>query len=266
MATLPHLGFPVPLLGMEPLRLPVLLDDGEIIVLAKPVGVLVQEDGWFPRTPVLVEAISHQSQQGKPEFQRLNIGPEGLWAVTDLDPECHGPVLFARDRQKADELRNKFGSGRFEFSFSLLSKGHPGPDEIDCNLPLARHRHMARVLVSHTTGKKASTRFEKGEAMAGGWHWVARTNFPRRHQILLHACESGLPVLGDERYARDPLPLLSQLKATYQHKRDIEERPLYDGPAYYLDRLQLDDGRVIDCPPPKRWNGLCRQLEKHASR
>ena len=88
------LGFPVPLLGMQPVRLPVLFDDGELLALAKPAGVLVQSDPWYANLPELVEAIRFQAHDGKPEFQRLNIGPEGLWAVTDLDPECYGPVLF----------------------------------------------------------------------------------------------------------------------------------------------------------------------------
>ena len=41
-----QLGFPVPLLGMEPVRLPVLYDDGDLLALAKPVGDMVQNDAW----------------------------------------------------------------------------------------------------------------------------------------------------------------------------------------------------------------------------
>ena len=42
MDKLPHLGFPVPLLGLQPQRLPILFDDGTLIALAKPLDVLVQ--------------------------------------------------------------------------------------------------------------------------------------------------------------------------------------------------------------------------------
>jgi 23S rRNA-/tRNA-specific pseudouridylate synthase len=148
-----QLGFPAPLLGMRPVRLPVLFDDGRRIVLAKPVGVLVQEDGWFRKLPVLVEAIRHQSRQGKQEFQRLGIGEEGLWAVTDLDPELHGPVLFSRDREDAEALRSAVGSGAFEFSYLLLTRGHVTEESLTCDLPVARHRQLPRILVSHTKGK-----------------------------------------------------------------------------------------------------------------
>lgn len=260
---MPQLGFPVPLLGMQPARLPVLFDDGELLVLAKPAGVLVQEDGWYPRLPVLIEAIRHQSRQGKGEFQRLGIGEAGLWAVTDLDPEFHGPVLFARTREVAEDLRSAVGSGAFTFTFQFLTRGNPADSIINCDLPITRHRNQNRMLVSHTTGKRTQTRFEKGEPVAGCHLWTASTSFPRRHQILLHAMECGLPVLGDVRYARDPLPLLSKMKRSYQPKRDLDERPLYDGPACYLKELSIGEGRTVEAPLPPRWNGLCRQLEKH---
>lgn len=260
---MPQLGFPVPLLGMQPARLPVLFDDGDLLALAKPVGVLVQEDGWYPRLPVLVEAIRHQSHHGKGEFQRMSIGEEGLWAVTDLDPECYGPVLFARNRDTAEDLRSSLGSGDFTFTFRFLTRGKTVEVTQECTLPISRHRHQPRMLVSHTTGKRSTTCLELDGPVAGCREWTAKTTFPRRHQILLHAMECGLPVLGDHRYARDPLPLLSKIKRGYQPKADLEERPLYDGPAYYLKALDLGNGKVVKGPLPPRWNGLCRQLEKH---
>jgi 23S rRNA pseudouridine1911/1915/1917 synthase len=258
-----HLGFPVPLLGLQPVRLPVLYDDGDLIALAKPVGVLVQTESWYPRLPVLIEAIRHQCEQEKPEFTRLGIGTGGLWAVNDLDPECYGPVLFARTRERAEELRNEMGSEAFRFTFCLLSKGRPGKDTLGCELPLARHRNEKRVLVSHTTGKKSETRFSAAGQTGSCRQWLAETAFPRRHQILIHAVESGLPVMGDESYAREKPLLLSRLKRDYQPKRDLEERPLYEGPAYFLMRIQKGDDLVVDCPPQNRWTGLLKQLRRY---
>lgn len=258
-----QLGFPTPLLGMRPVRLPVLLDDGEVLALAKPQGVLVQQDSWYPRLPVLIEAIRHQAAGGKPEFLRAGIGAEGLWAVTDLDPELQGPVLFSRIREQADELRNACGSGAFLFSFLLVSKGLRPDPVIECELPLSRHSHLPRILVSHTSGKKAHTTFTL-QGQAGGFYlWSATTAFPRRHQVLLHALECGLPVLGDPIYAKDPAILLSRFKRDYTQKRDIEERPLYDGPACFLQQIQLPDGRQVAFTTPPGWTGLLGQLGKH---
>ena len=265
MSKQPHLGFPSPLLGSEPVRLPVLFDDGEIIALAKPPGVLVRQDSWYPRLPVLVEAITYQAAQSKPEFVRMGIGQSGLRAVTDLDAECAGPLLFCRSRDVAEDLGNQFGSGAFTFTFEFITSSSPEEEQTVCDLPVSRHERLPRMLVSHTTGKIAKTEFTTGERV-GAYHLcTARTRFPRRHQILLHACESGLPVIGDRIYARSNPLMLSRLKPNYQFRRDQDERPLYDGPAYYLKELSLDGRVSVSMPAPSRWQGLVKQLGKYSS-
>lgn len=262
MQKLNQLGFPVPLLGMTPVRLPVLYDDGEVLALAKPVNVLVQADPWYPRLPVFIEAIRHQALAGKPEFQKLAIGSSGLWAVTDLDPECYGPVVFARNRQVAEDLRNAFGAGDFTFRFKFLTRSRLKDSDLLCELPLARHRHENKMLVSHTTGKKAVTRMRRLEKSGSVEIWDGTTQFPRRHQLLIHPFETGLPVLGDACYAGEKSLLLSRFKRNYQPKKDVDERPLYEGAAYFLEQVILPNGETITTTEPPRWKGLVGQLTR----
>lgn len=257
-----HIGFPVPLLGMEPVRLPIYWDDGRVLVLPKPAGVQVWADNWYPRLPVMVEAIRHQAEQGKPELERLGIGGEGLWAVQDPDPECAALTVWAREKAVAEAYKNELGSGNFEFRFRMVVKGGGVGSEANCDLPLARHREEARMVVSHKTGKTAETRFRRLRKLGSYEEWEALTVFPRRHQLLIHALESGLPVVGDSLYARERVVYLSRLKRGYRGKRDREERPLFDGPAYFMAGLRLPDGKEIEMKPPGGWKGLVRQLER----
>lgn len=256
------LGFPQPLLGMVSVRLPVVFDDNQLIAMFKPVDILVQAESWYSRHPVLIEAIRYQAASGKPEFSKFNIPPAGLWAISDLDPELSGPVLFARDRDVAAELKNELGSGRMKFTYEFLS-GKPGnQDFLFCDLPLSRHRNEKQMLVSHTTGKKAATRFTRIGQGKSFSVWEAEMELPRRHQALIHPIEVGLPVLGDSLYARDKPLLLSRFKKNYQKKGDFDERPLYPGPACYLKQIQMANGIQIDCPQPPKWRALVSQLEK----
>lgn len=264
MTKSPHLGFPAPLLGTDSLRLPVVYDDGERMALAKPAGVLVQQDAWYPRLPVLVEAIRYQAAQAKPEFVKMGIGQAGLWAVTDLDAECAGPLLLARSRDVAEDLRNKFGSSSFSFTYEFVTQAAAAEEPVTCDLPLARHERLPRMLVSHTTGKIAQTVFAAQDRVGAYFRCTAQTRFPRRHQILLHASESGLPVLGDRLYAKSTPVMLSHLKRDYTFRQDRDERPLYDGPAYYLKEIQLDGECRIVMPSPPRWQALLRQLGKYS--
>jgi 23S rRNA-/tRNA-specific pseudouridylate synthase len=253
---------------MDSFRLPVLFESDACLAIAKPQGILVQADSWYPRLPVMVEAIRHQAGMQKPEFQRLGIGPEGLWAIHDLDPELYGPVLFARNREQGDELRSACGSSVFEFTFTFLTKGSghlTGQDSHECDLPIARHRSRPMILVSHTTGKKAHTQFDRVGSVGRFQIWTARMTFPRRHQVFLHAFECGLPVLGDRNYARESALLLSRFKRNYRVKQDVEERPLYGGPACFLSSIRVSDSLHVQCQEPPRWKGLLNQLERHSS-
>jgi 23S rRNA-/tRNA-specific pseudouridylate synthase len=250
---------------MQPIRLRILLDDGECMALEKPAGVLIQQDNWYPRTPVLIEAIRYQAEGGKPEFERRKIGKSGLWAVHDLDPEVHGPVLLCRSREYAESLKESLGCGGFRFLFQILVRALPFTEPLECDLPLARHRTERQMLVSHATGKQAHTRFEL-ESSHGQLQVVnAFTRFPRRHQILLHASEVGLPVIGDRLYSLQPLPMLSSLKRSYRASRSRDEKPLYPGPACILKGIELPSGVQLSCPIAPKWKALLKQLEKAIS-
>lgn len=258
------LGFPVPLLGMRPMRLSVVMDDGVCLALDKPSGVLVFPDPWYGRTPVLVEAIRHQARAGKPELVRAGVGVDGLWAVHDLDPEAAGPVLFCRDRDLGERLRNDVGSNLFQFEFEFLTRANEEADALLCELPIARHASESRMLVTHKSGKLAQTEFCRQQRLGKYELWTARIALPRRHQVLIHAHESGLPVVGDRLYSRVRAPLLSQLKRDYRSKRNEDEVPLFAGPAYRLARVVLPDGRVVEAPAAKPWQGLIKRLERYA--
>jgi len=258
-----QIGFPAPLLGLDAVRIPILLNEGNLFALMKPAGVLVQADAWYPKVPVLVEAIRYQASQGKPELVKLGISTDGLWAITDLDPECAGPVLFSSDRKTAEKLRNLYGSRAFQFDFELISNINHQAIAMRCDLPLARHKDEKCMLVSHTTGKKSQTEFRREMELGRYSQWMATTSFARRHQIPVHAFESGLPILGDRLYARSGETYLSALKRDYRPKKNRDERPLFGSPAYYLKELRLPDGRPISCPPPTRWSSSVRQLIKY---
>lgn len=256
------IGFPPPLLGSEALRLPVCFDDGDLLAVVKPIGVLVQADPWFPRLPMLVEAIRYQAAQGKPELKRGGVGPDGLWAISDLDPHCHGPVLFARTRATADALRNELGSAKLEFQFELLVRDSQAEPEFVCDLPLARHREDARVLVSNKTGKRTTTTFKQLDSFGRYSLWSASCTLPRRHQILVHALESGIPIVGDHHYGRSQLLMLSNIKRSYQPRTDRPERPLYAGPVYRLAAICAGSDLSVNAPPDSKWKAMLTQIRR----
>lgn len=252
---------------MRPQRLPIIADDGDLLALAKPVEVLVLSDNWYPRIPVLVEAVRYQAENGKAEFQRLNIPHSGLQAIYGLDPDVTGVCVLTRTPERAEKLRNDLGSGLCRFRFHILADQAPDQDELSCDLPLARHFTQARMVVSSRTGKKAQTTFRRIDRVGRYTLWEAETDFPRRHQIALHAFECGIHIVGDETYAGGSPLYLSQLKRTYRtRKRDEEETPIHPAVAIHLVEWSHQDGLRITCEPVKSFVALLKQVKRYAPR
>lgn len=265
------IGFPAPLLGERPLRLPVLWRSPEnrLMVLDKPPGVSVLPDNWFGSCPVLVHALNHQIARGKPELRRMGLERE-FFAVHGLEPEVAGPVLFTDDAAALEGLRNALGSGVWRFRFRLVATGGGNAEDLPCALPLARHREEAKMVVSHTTGKSTRTRFRRTASIAGAFaEWEAETDYARLHQVFVHARECGLKVVGDSQYAGVHPLSLADLKRGYRPSRRHDDAPpLFPGPMVRLATLRFgvsdDLAHEVVAPAPRKWNSATRLLREHA--
>ncbi|MFT4900823.1 MAG: 23S rRNA-/tRNA-specific pseudouridylate synthase [Lentimonas sp.] len=208
------IGFPPPLLGEAPLRLPVLAETTEWVALDKPAGIAVREYPWDGVRPNMDAALNSQLQAGKPEL--VQRGADLFGSVYYMDPEMSGVAVFAKQRQSLAELRNSFGSAECVFTFTFLSAVCPAElnAEFEANAPLLAHRTKPKMIPSTANGKKSSTQFSlKGKSADGRWTlWEARTRFFRPHHIRAHAAVHGISVLGDELYDGAVVPTLRELK------------------------------------------------------
>lgn len=248
------IGFPPPLLGPSPLRLPILAQGKGWLALEKPTGVLADAHPWYPQLPCLVAALRRQVAAGKPELQRLGLSE--AHTIAFLDPEISGPALLATDRKARNAWRNRLGSYQLSFSYRLLvATDHPAADGV-CELPLHELPGQAAVRVSHRHGKQAQTVFRCLQRWQYFEEWEARLAYPRPHQVRLHASEWGLHVWGEAAYA----------PAEWPHRLPSGVRRL--APAGLGIRLAGIECTLPDSPlhvladEPKRWHALKRQLAK----
>lgn len=262
-----HLGFPPPLLGMRPQRLPVLWRNELGFALNMPAGIQILPDNWYPAAPLLAESINYQAARGKPELGRLGVQPEGAVAIYTMEPDISGVALFAFGSEGGEFWRNAYGSELFTLRFEFIADQAPDVKELDCDLPIARHGTEKRVLISHRTGKKAKTQFRRLERFGRFSRWQATTSFYRMHQLLIHAREVGISVLGDTLYG-DSQPLyLSSIKRGFRPSRNKEEAALYEGCPVHLAEvtLPLPDSEmpVIKAPQPNRYGVLLKRLRAY---
>ncbi len=258
------IGFPPPLLGRQPQRLPVLgAEPGQWLALDKPAGVLTDRHRWHPELPGVLPALNAQASAAKPELEPYAFTEAKH--VYILEPEITGILLLALSDETLQRLREAYGSGQMYFHFGFLAKWTGGAEERTCQLPVSVHNTEPRALISHQSGKKCKTRFRLLKRLGDYAWWEARATYLRPHQIRLHAAESGLAVVGDSLYG-GPAPIcLSALKRDYRNRG--EEKPLYAQLCLHLGELEVNmagQALRLEAEFPKGLTVLHRRLAQHS--
>lgn len=255
--TLPtHLSFPPGTLAENALRLAVLHAAAGAVMLEKNAGIAE-----------ISNAFRAQIAEGKPSACAFGIRRPQL--VFAPEAEISGVQIYAdKDSAALDLWKNTFGSALFTFRYVFLTRPTPGKSNEDtfaCTLPVAQHISKPLALVSNTTGKKSETVFRRLEKISGFELWEARTQFPRFHQIRLHARECGLPVVGDTLYGGAPAILVSELRPKKRLNKG-EDKALYAPICLHLASVSLQNDIpgiekcVIEAPLPNGFETLLKKL------
>lgn len=263
----PFISFGEGRMGDQPVRLDLIEDHPDWIALAKPAGMVVTPDPWYSGRPDLITALRTDVAAGK--RQLTDLGLVAPVAVNRLDRDESGLLLIAKNEAIGTDLRNRVGSGQLRLTYTLLAEGPTDTEVLESNLPLARHKGQRRMLVSHTTGKKASTQFRRIESFGRTQCWEASTDYGRLHQIRVHGAECELGILGEKIYRKTPLVYLSQLKRRFR-RSGKSERPIYDHLALHLSRIELripdEEGWSVEAPLPKGFQVLMKRFREFGAR
>lgn len=254
-------GFPPPLLGEAPYRLPVLGETADWLALDKPAGIGVRAYPWDAE-PDLDAALNTQLRAGKPELVRREATLFG--SVYYLDPVISGVAVFAKNRDALADLRNRFGSGDCRFRFQFVSAAQPtgSAAEMRADAPLLTHNVKPKMIPSTAKGKKSFTDFKRIAESPKGWAlWEASVDFFRPHHVRAHAAVMEIPVMGDELYGGAEAPTQRDLHPKKQ--RAGLNFPSFHGVALHLAEVQLvpgDPEMTIYCEPSKHLRLLLRRM------
>ena len=212
---------------------PVLYEDGRILVVDKPAGLLsMASDREKLRTAYRM--ATDYVRQGDPRGR--------VFIVHRLDRDTSGVLLFARDEGTKRAYQDDWDGLVRRRGYLAVVEGKP-PRAADTVRTLLRENAAHKVYSVHAGGKEAVTHYRT--VQSGSRYTLLEVDIDtgRKNQIRAHLSELGCPVAGDRAYgaAADPLGRLCL------HAHELRLTDPFTG-----------EERVFRAEPPRGFRSLTR--------
>lgn len=208
-----HLPEPTPQ-KLQPydLKLDVLFEDEDIIVINKPSGLVVHPAAGHAHDTLVNALIAHTDDLS------MKFGEERPGIVHRLDKETSGILVVAKNDRSHESLTAQFkerSTHRVYYAVTLgIAKNLTGTlKSFLARHPTDRKRYASVVGPDRkplqnkedppSIGKWAVTHYEVLSRKSGLSYLKLKLETGRTHQIRVHLSESGLPIAGDLLYGAD---------------------------------------------------------------
>ena len=179
----------------EDIPLDVVFEDGHLLVVNKPAGLVVHPGAGAPRGTLVNALLRHvRDLSGVGGVLRPGI-------VHRLDRGTSGLLVVAKDDETHRALVRQFAGRTVEKEYLALVLGAPSPSAGTVAAPIGRDPvHRQRMSVRAPRGREARSDYRTVERFDGASLVRVRIHTGRTHQIRVHLASIGHPVAGDATY------------------------------------------------------------------
>ena len=237
-----------PKAAAEDIPLDVVFEDGDVIVVNKPKGLVVHPAPGHPDGTLVNALIAHCGD----ELSGIN-GVLRPGIVHRIDKDTSGLIIAAKNDAAHKKLAAQLADHTLSRTYECVVTGNLREDSGTVDAPIGRHgADRKRMCVTEKNSKPAVTHWRVLERFDGFTRVECRLETGRTHQIRVHMAYIGHPILGDTVYgSKKPVPgvagqCLHARKLRFIHPATGEsvelECPL---PAYFektLEKLRKKNG------------------------
>lgn len=216
--------------------LPVVWEDGHLLVVNKPAGMVAHASSFLPDTPTVAGALAWER------------GTDFIFhPVNRLDKGTTGLMAVAKSGYIHDLLRRALHTPDFRREYRAVCMGCPEPPEGIVDAPIGRDEPSPVRRRVRPDGAAARTDYQVLAQSAGMSLLRVLPQTGRTHQIRVHMAYLGCPLAGDWLYGTEdpdliPRPALHAYALALTH-------PVTGEPLRLTAPLPLDMHRLV--PPPE---------------
>ena len=230
----------------QDIPLDIVYEDGDVIVVNKPRGMVVHPAPGHPDGTLVNALMFHcgDSLSGIGGEKRPGI-------VHRIDRDTSGLIIAAKNDPAHLALSEQLSDHSLARVYECVVHGRMREDAGTVDAPIARHPSDRKRMAVVPGGRRAVTHWEVIARYNGWTHLRCRLETGRTHQIRVHMAHIGHPLLGDEVYGKSPEKgltgqCLHARELKFVHPRTLESIHLTtELPEYFtqvLERLGPPEG------------------------
>ena len=229
----------------QDIPLDVIYEDGDVIVVNKPVGLVVHPAPGHPDGTLVNALLYHCGTSLSGINGQLRPG-----IVHRIDRDTSGLIIAAKHDRAHLALAAQLQDHSLARTYEAVAVGSLREDGGTVSAPIGRHPvDRKRMAVDPKNGREAVTHWSVLARYPGYTHVECRLETGRTHQIRVHLASIGHPLLGDTVYgAKKPVPGLA-------------------GQCLHARRLRFihpstGEPVELECPLPEWFQKILRNIDR----
>ncbi len=228
----------------QDIPLDVVYEDEDVIVVNKPVGMVVHPAPGHPDGTLVNALLYHCGNSLSGINGKLRPG-----IVHRIDRDTSGLIIAAKNDPAHLSLAAQLEDHSLCREYHAVAVGGFRDEGGTVDSPIARHPVDRKKMAIDPNGRRAVTHYQVLERLSGYTYLKCNLETGRTHQIRVHLCSIGHPLLGDTVYGnKKPVPglagqCLHAKSLTFAHPRTGEVL-------------------TVDCPLPDWFEAVLTRLRK----